>query len=117
MDTKGPQTYDAQGEWMKTVNRERTSGNIPASVMRQAQHHIVDALQNNTLVKASMSPGFSARVSKWNTLTSEQKYVLAGEIADADEIKAAIIMEEDTEMMRHLTGRMDDIRAAESGKE
>ena len=92
-------------------------GNIPAAVMRAAQHHIVDALQNNTLVKASMSPGFSERISSWNTLTQEQKYVLAGEMTDADEVKAAIIMEDNMDMVRFLSGRIDDIRTAESGKE
>lgn len=116
-NAKAPYTYDAQGEFLKDVNRNRTSGNIPAHIMRQAQHKIVEALQNSAVVKASLHPGFSARVDRWNTFTNDQKYVEGAGMHDEDEIKAAIIMESDPTIIRFLADRIDSIRAENEPKE
>lgn len=105
-----PAVYDAHAEYMKEVDRNRKSGNIPARVMREAQHAMVEALQNNLVVKASMHPGFSSRVEKWRTLSEPEKFVLAGEMRDPDELKAAIIVEDDTNMIRFLSDRIDEVR-------
>ena len=110
-------TYDAQGEYLKDSRKNTTSGNIPASIMRQAQHHIVEALQNNIVVKASMHPGFSARVEKWATLSKDEKYNMAATFNDEDEAKAAMIMENDMDLVRMLSDRIDTIRQENAPKE
>lgn len=110
-------TYDAQGEYLKDSKKNATSGNIPASIMKQAQHHIVEALQNNVVVKASMHPGFSARIQNWTTMTPDQKYTLAADFHDEDEVKAAMILENDMDIVRMLTERIDTIRQENAPKE
>jgi hypothetical protein len=114
---KGPQTYDAQGEYLKDQNQRRTPGNIPVEVMRRAQKAVLGAVQNDLVVKASMHPGFSAKIEKWNMLTKEQKYLAGADLKDEDEMKAAIIVENDMDVVRFLTDRIDEFRAANEAKQ
>ena len=116
METPKTGTYDAQGEYLKDFNRSRRPGNIPASLMRQAQHSVIEALQNNVVMKASMHPGFSQRVEKWNKLSKDEKYLAAADLRDEDEVKAAIIVEDDTDIIRLLSDKIDEFRAANEAK-
>jgi hypothetical protein len=94
--------YDAAGEYAKIQRSQTGPRNVPAHIMAQTRGAAINQLIGNPATQAAMSPGFSGDIAKWNTFTREQKLDKIADTDNPETIKAAMIMEEDNDMLQIL---------------
>ncbi len=104
-----PVIYDAPGEYAKEQRLTSGPRNVPAHIMGQMRGAALQQLIGNPMTQAAVSPGFSGEIAKWNTFSKDQKLEKLLEFSDPEQIRAAMIMEEDNEMLRTMVDRKEDL--------
>lgn len=104
-----PVIYDAAGEYGKEQRRVSGPRNVPAHVMHQMRGAALNQLIGNPMVQAASGPGFNGEIAKWNTYSKDQKLEKLLEINDVEQLRAAMIMEEDNDLLRTMVDRKEDL--------
>lgn len=107
MNEAKPTSYEATTEYLKELRRTAGPKNVPASVMAKMRGAALLDLLGEPSTRAASAPGYSAKISKWNTYAKDQRMELVATMETVDEVRAAMIMEEDREILRFMIDKLE----------
>jgi hypothetical protein len=105
-----PTEYDAQGEYSKEVKLSMRPRNYSPRVAHRFRDSISAAMQNDPELIAELQPGYTDRVKHWSASKVDDRLAMVGRITDMAELRAAMIVEEDPDVLSVMAERVAELK-------
>ncbi len=101
-ETQKVAEYDAAGTYQKEMRHRRIPGNIPMEMISRIRAREMNAMASDPSIMAALQPGYGPKIQKIMLMDKADRLNAYTELADPEEIKAAIVGETDPDIVRYL---------------
>jgi len=100
--------YDAAGAYQKEVRTRRIPGNIPMELVGRIRAREMNSMASDPAVMSALQPGYGPKLQKIMLMDKQDRLTAYLELADPEEIKAAIVGETDPDVVRYLAEKYSE---------
>ncbi len=106
MGTKeAPTGYAASDAYQEEIRRSSGPRNVPAHIMAQMRGAALTSMNAMRPDQAASATGFNQKIALWNANSKDKKMELVAEMTSIEELRAAMIMEEDSDVLELMVSK------------